>query len=288
MNSASAWDLIDRLPGPHAAVLHRIARQIVARGAHALAIHGSLVKGGVDVYSDVDVTIVCPVGKLENTTQAILSALTDVGEIFAQFRADHLDSCNTIVAYLDVRGTVVKLDAAFCEREGVITLPAEATFLIDECEADAHGTRRTAHRPEPEVLFAKLCGWLWFTYARLARGELFAAARSIDFSREAALLPLIHLRLNNPNDGHRRVEWRLPRKLIEALRATHPASLDCDELIRALESLKTLILAELDCSELSARFRLRDAIVTMWDRIITDHATSMMRREAHANSGSGY
>ena len=60
-------------------------------------------------------------------------------------------------------------------------------------------------------LIHKFTGWAWYTYAKIARGELFEAVNSLDCMRVRALLPCLQLLSGLPFEGYRRIEARLSK-----------------------------------------------------------------------------
>lgn len=253
----------ERLPSPLRDVYDACVEWASAR-RFSVAVHGSLTKGGVDRYSDIDLTLatpssVAPAEAMEDFDRMIAG----LGTVMAHFRADHLGANQTLIAYLGIDEWVVKLDVKIVGGGALVDLPPEASIV-----ADAEGAMALARYVEPTQpdlgpLFDKLTGWFWFTYSRLARGEYFAAARSIDFTREHALLPILLSQRGLPQDGHRRIEERLTPDLLDALRRTHPVAIEPDAIFEALRALHALTVEALEASTL--REEREPALARMWD-----------------------
>ena len=285
--SEKADALRARLPQPLRGLFDACYDWAVADGRIGLAVHGSLVKGGLDRYSDLDMTLAAapdlPIGELADAFDALIAGR---GKVLAGFRADHLGFVNTRIAYVAVDDWVVKVDAQLLDSGTPPTLPREALVLLDPVRALAGATSDAVATPDIEALFGKLCGWSWFTYSRLERGELFAAARSIDFSREHALLPIVLHRLGLPQDGHRRIEERLPAELLANLRGTHPRTLEKDVLFDALAALHAMTEAELRLATFDRRLATQGMLESMWCAVMRARAGTNATTASHETTAS--
>lgn len=227
------------------------------------------MKGGIDKFSDIDLSIVVESEKsLQDVKKQFSEFVSDQGDILAHFSADHLQFHSTQIIYLGIDNWVVKLDVTIASNKDQLTLPPEAKAIVDRDGVLTNIRRNSTFTIDAFAFFEKLCGWLWYTYSRLERGEILAAARSIDFSREAALLPLILARLRLPQDGHRRLEQRLPIPLLALIQGTYPKALEREAILSALAQLHKLTLLELELSAVERKNELRVAMSKMWERII--------------------
>lgn len=246
------------------AAVAEAVRCIEASGRISLGIAGGAANGVFDRFSDVD--LVLAVDGPDDMSHAIAAAhriIEALGRELVLFPADHIGASNMIVGYLR-RGTdIFKVDILVLDVSSRPALPDKFLSIRDETGRFA-GIRRMQTGVDHLLLLKKLAGWLWFTYSRVARGELLAAARSIDFSREAALLPLLLDRLKLPQEGHRRLEMRLPADLLASLRATYPAPPARQELMASLRALHSLILLEMDARPDPDVAVLRQAIDEIW------------------------
>lgn len=209
---------------------------VLAMPGRAVAVTGSVARGSVDRYSDLDLVVVVAPGEDHAVVAGdVEGALAGLGEPLAGFRATHLGRPGLVVAYVELDGRVVKVD--------VDVRPATAT--VDAPEAvTVHGESRTTTTEGPDLddLLVRAAGWTWFTHAKIMRGEYLTAARAIDFTREHALLPMLLHLLGLPQDGHRHVEARLPADELRRLYASHPARLERAELERAFDALNGHLL----------------------------------------------
>jgi hypothetical protein len=266
---AERHNFLASVPQPLRNVLQRCLEWAEADGRLGLVVHGSLIKGGMDEFSDLDFTILsgqqmCMAEMLDSFERLIET----LGHPIVRFRADHVGRSDTQIIYLAIDNWVAKLDVRIVYANTPVNLPKEACALLDPEQLTAELREYETDILDTESLFEKLCGWLWFTYSRLERGEFFAAARSIDFSREHALLPIILSRLALPQDGHRRIEIRLPDLLLQAIERTYPKSLDRYSVFLALAELHDLTISELAKSSVLGQTAILKSMKDMW-RIIS-------------------
>lgn len=254
-------------------VAGRVTANMDAAACGALLVTGSLVTGEADRYSDLDLIVVSAMPTVCAAT--VVAAIESCGEVLASFTTDHLAEHLSSVYYVEVEKFLVKLDVVYRDNSRPFEIPWPSAILSGS-QSDLFDAKagRIFGVPEKDLDLAttKLGAWLWFTYSRAARGEYFAAARSIDFSRENALLPLILDRLQLPQDGHRRLETRLPGQVYRALEATHPAQLSFPCIFKSLSAMYTLFMDELDLSSLSRKSEIASCAERIWRLVQIDKA----------------
>ncbi len=218
-----------------------------------IAVRGSLACGEADFFSDIDLLVHVPKFKsLDIMQKRFIEQVHKFGKVLTWFRAVHINKTNLLVFYLKVKDVLVKIDADIeCLSEPIGSISEKLLILNDVEGIFSKQDQRKAIEIDFNDVYNKFCVWLWYIYCRIARGELFQAARSIDFSREHALLPLIRKRYNLPiMDGHCRIELLLSETILTRLRQTYPTSLDMHELTRALFALLELFSNEWQSIEL--------------------------------------
>ncbi|HST60408.1 MAG TPA: methyltransferase domain-containing protein [Longimicrobium sp.] len=222
----------------HLPPLHRAFADLVpwlcAREDWSVAVWGSVARGEADLYSDIDLAVLAGPDP-EAARGEIVERMRGIGREIVAFSGSHVGRPELRVTYLEVDGWPVKIDLEVTRAEAAAPLPDEAMVL----HAPRHpfpAARQASGAAAVDVagLEQRFCGWIWYTYTKIARGELFQAARSIDFTRENALLPLLLMLRGLPQDGHRRIEQRLPPPLVQRLAETYPARLEPGEIRRAL------------------------------------------------------
>lgn len=228
----------------HLPPLHRTFRELTtwlcAQDGWAVAVWGSLARGEADRFSDLDLTVLVdsdPAG----ARKRILERIEEIGRIIVSFSGSHIGKPDLLVAYLEVDGWPVKIDLDLLHGDAAPPLPPDARVLHPDGPAFRIASAEATALDVPG-LEQRFCGWIWYTYGKLARGELFQAARSIDFTRENALLPLLLVLRGLPPDGHRRIERRLPPPLVQQLVESYPTRLEAEEIRRALLRLTDVYL----------------------------------------------
>jgi len=248
------------------------------RDDFSLGIFGSVASGECDEYSDLDLVCVRdPSVDSRLTAEQFGGIANRIGEVLVQFDASHLGRSNIYVAYITHQERVVKVDASMVVAGDVLALPTLPIKVYDPKNRFERVTFTANVSVDTRVLLEKLCGWLWYSFSRIARGEYFAGARAIDYSRENALLPVILNRLGFPQDGHRRIESRLPQALVAALRKTHPDELERDKLLACLEALYALTRQEVQFQK-NAFPHLPPILERVWEHIQAAKQTASPNR----------
>ncbi|OOG43456.1 hypothetical protein [Rhodanobacter sp. C05] len=266
---------VARLNSQQLMMLEAVTVGVKAYGSSTLLVTGSVVAGGVDQYSDLDLIVVSE--SPSDCATTVRAAIEEAGELISCFTTDHLVTHQSSIYYIAVERSLVKLDIVYEDSTKSFEIPATAEIV----SGDIHNLERAtfhsnAGLPESalELSAAKLAAWLWFTYARAARGEFFAAARSIDFSRENALLPLMLHRLRLPQDGHRKLESRLPKSLLHDLALTHPSDLNFESIFDALVAMRSIFMKELSLSSLPLKNEISETANKVWDLVLEDKLRS--------------
>ncbi|HVR07116.1 MAG TPA: class I SAM-dependent methyltransferase [Thermoanaerobaculia bacterium] len=225
---------------PEAQEVFRRCLAVLASGSEiSLAVAGSLASGAVDELSDLDlIALVDEDRDIRRLQRRLFAEIRQDARPLASFTATHLGRPDLAVEYLAVGQRVVKVDLAVQALAEARPLPVEAVIVHDPVRRFARvPIEPPGAAPDLEEIDEKLVGWLWYSHARIGRGEFFQAARSIDFSREHALLPCLLYLHGLPQDGHRRIEQRLSAVELERLTASYPVALERGELCRALHAL---------------------------------------------------
>ncbi len=232
-----------RLRGlPHLAdSLSRFRSALAAQPARtALFVGGGIAKDTVDRFSDLDLVLVHEPGlAFDGAARMVAELAAAAGPVVTSYGAGHLGRSRLIVHLVSTPPTLTKIDvevvaAPAADLHGPLILLHDSLGL-DAGPAPAGPARDGA--VDAELLARKLCGWLWYSYTKLARGELLQTVESIAYTRRHALLPVLLMGEGLPQEDYRRAERRLSPAAVAALSATHPASLDRDALLAALLEL---------------------------------------------------
>lgn len=201
-----------------------------------LVVKGSLVDGSVDEWSDLDAALV-GTGTDIDLEGWVRGELSELGRILAAFPATHLGLDDLWIYFLELREVVVKIDVALTDLDRFERDPSGLILVDPEgllTAAQAGWAPPSSPAPDLEDLDQKLTGWLWYTYTKIARGELLEAYDSLATMRSWALLPWLQDTRRLPREGFRWLEERLSWEDYEALRRTVPREPRRNELLRAL------------------------------------------------------
>jgi len=194
--------------------LDRLLSSIDApRGVH-IDVEGSIANGRADRFSDIDLRFSGDPAGVARLRETFPGLLAKQGRVLSVFPASHLGLDDLLVSFVEIDGVVVKIDA---------------DFSADDA-ADSEAT--TVHRLRDGD--RKFVGWMWYAFAKIARGEIFESADALDTMRTRALLPLLLHVMHLPAEGYRHLEDRLDTSAQTRLHATYPRAIERDELLRAL------------------------------------------------------
>lgn len=208
--------------------MRRAAEAVLARPGVGLAVKGSTASGTVDAWSDLDLEVALPAGAGSADHAWARQVASSVGRIVCWFPADHIGLADLLIFFIDLDGAVVKLDLNLAGTGGGMVIRTASGG------PPAPGSRPDTGRWTNEGLCRRFCGWSWYTWTKLARGEVVEAVDALACMRGRALLPLLQRLRGLPEEGCRRLEVRLARPDLDRLHATHPSGVDASEVRRAL------------------------------------------------------
>ena len=222
------------------AVLDHLVRACLA-ARFGLAIKGSLQTGRIDRFSDLDVTLVTT-GDLDEARRWVSATLAQAGRVLALFPATHLRLEWLWIYFLERSGELVKVDVEIEPLEDFIKKPLGILL------SDPDGTLEVARATEVEPLTTdatvhlnglrhRFTGWTWYTYSKIARGELLEAYDSLGVMRAQALVPTLLCARGLRLEGFRHLEGRLQSSDYVAMLSTVPGAVERSELLRALRAM---------------------------------------------------
>ena len=200
---------------------------------------GSLLHGGFDEFSDLDLVLVVSDTAYEEAMAERRAIAESIGPLLAAFTGEHVGEPRLLIClYGD---PPVHVDLKFVTPgalDRLIERPAVLWARTDAIEQRIAGAEIQWPDRPPEWFEERF--WIWVHYAttKIGRGEIFEALGILGFIREQVLGPLIHRRLGRPQRGVRRLEAQSP-EWAERLRAT-VGTHDTDGAIRALKETVTL------------------------------------------------
>jgi hypothetical protein len=217
---------------------------IAKRQDVAFLLSGSLAGDTVSDLSDLDIEVVAQPGTdVKELAQWLKDLVWSLGKVIAQFPASHLGLPDLHINFIERDGTIVKVDVWAMGLEG-LPFVADATVLHDPggFVAAARAKLPSGGGPTPDYsdLHQKFVGWMWFTFSKIRRDQLFEAVESLDVMRSFVILPFLHLLAQNPPHGYRYLEKRLPAEHHAPFLTTFPSSHDRPEVARAFWAMVDL------------------------------------------------
>jgi len=229
-------DRLRDVPEPH--------RSFLSRGVDALAADprivgvaggGSLVTGGMDEFSDLDLVVAVEPAAHAQVMVDRRRIAASVGTLLIAFTGEHVGEPRLLICLYDE--PLLHVDLKF------VSLPDVAVRVEDPIvlwERDGRLTRALgegrAEYPAPDPQWIEDRFWVWVHYVagKIGRGELFEAIEAVGLMRTLALGPLALLRHGARPTGVRRIE-RLAPAAAHQLRHTVSRH-DRDECAAALRA----------------------------------------------------
>ena len=234
-------DYPSSLPASHRAFLHR-AIPILAGDQRILAVAagGSYADDAMDMFSDIDLVMVCDQTNFVSLLQDRTLLASRLGPLAVAFTGEHVGEPRLLIClygppalHVDIK--VVTLADLSSRAEDLVVLWTRSGIMT-EALSNA-GTAATG----PDAQWIEDRFWVWVHYGavKIARGELQEALDFLSYLRVSVLGPLGLQRHGLKPYGVRRVE-KQPR--LAAQLAATVGQLDRPALYAALESAVKLYL----------------------------------------------
>ncbi len=231
------------LPDLHADTLRRIIAVIREDSRFdAILGGGSLIHGGFDIHSDLDLVLVVRPDAYADVMENRRAVADGIGDLLAAFTGEHVGEPRLLIClygppliHVDLKFVRLADLGSMIERPHIFwaRAPSEVAVRI-ETAAVAWPNK------DPQWFEDRVWVWLHYCATRLLRGELFEAIGMLGFFREQVLGPMLRQAAGRPNAGF--VGSIGDAEARSALRGTHPAY-DATEIARALERSIDLYLA---------------------------------------------
>lgn len=230
----------ERVPAMVWSSIAAVCEEVALAGGADLVLKGSLAKGTGDQFSDVDLELHCDSPAHRSRLRQILRGFMGRhGQVLAMFPATHIPLPDLDIHFVEVGGSVVKLDIHYLNRTPHDDISGGVLLV--------HRDRGIDKAPLPSApsddasfftdLHNKFAGWIWYTHGKIGRSELWEAEDSLNVMRARALLPALQFARGLPMEGCRYLETRLTRTDLARLRASRPETPDADGLRSALASM---------------------------------------------------
>ena len=241
----SVLPALDEFPRLRDVAGRAVARFISDVRITGLIVGGSLARGGIDAYSDIDLYVIVRDEDFEAVFAERDAAAESVGTPLFRFIADHNPGGEH--DYIILYEEHTKLDLMYLRASDITPAEKWAKYLIlkdsgdflENIKAQSHGV--APPRPAPEtlqIINQKFWTWCWYVFGKIARGELWEALDGIHSIRSLALLPMMAWTYGWPQEGYRRLESKLAARGVTptAAAATIASTLQPVSLYAALQA----------------------------------------------------
>ena len=200
---------------------------------------GSLVHGGFDAWSDLDLVLVYDAPPVTLDDKRALAMR--LGDLVSSFTGEHVGEPRLLIALYEPE--LLHVDLKFVDATDLdqrVERPA-ILWARDRAALEARLDQAQIAWPQTDAQWLEDRAWVWLHYgaAKLGRGELYEAIGLLGFFREQVLGPMLARRLGWPERGVRKIDGAPGA---DALKATL-ASADRDAV---RDALRAAIAAYLD------------------------------------------
>jgi predicted nucleotidyltransferase len=222
-------------PGPHSDLLDRIVAALRRDDRlEAVLAGGSLVNGGFDEHSDLDLVVLVRPDVYAATMSERRSIAESVGGMLAAFTGEHVGEPRLLICLYGP--PLVHVDLKFVTLEDLRSLVERPRLLWAREASKVEGCIEVAEvawpNRSPQWFDDRAWVWLHYCATKLLRGEIYEAIGMLAFFREQILGPMFHREAGRPQRGVRRIEQ--DARATAALTETVPA-LDKAAALLALE-----------------------------------------------------
>lgn len=199
----------DVLPVLHQTFVRRLCAAMPGDNRiDALLGAGSLVHGGVDEQSDIDVVVVVADGDYAAVMAAREAFAAAHGPLLSAFTGEHVGEPRLLIClygppllHVDFKFVTAGDLESMVERPVILWARNEAAIAARIDAANVAWPDR-----DPDWFEARAWIWLHYGAAKVLRGELHEGIAMLGFFREQVLGPMLHRRHGHPQRGLRRIE----------------------------------------------------------------------------------
>jgi predicted nucleotidyltransferase len=197
------------LPTYHAAFLDK-ACGILSTDPHihTLLAGGSLIYGGMDEFSDLDLVVVVEEDSYTEVLASRMEIARRLGPLLSAFTGEHVGEPRLLICLYGPE--LLHIDLKFVTMSDLDRLIERPIVLWsrDQVAVEERLDRAEISWPNLDPDWFEARAWIWLHYgaARALRGEFFEAISLLAFFRDQVLGPMLHRRAGRPQRGVRRVE----------------------------------------------------------------------------------
>src|SRR5215207_4206799 len=197
------------LPKHHAAFLAEGSGILSAdRRIHTLLAGGSMVHGGMDEFSDLDLVVVVKDDFYTEVLASRMETARRLGTLLSAFTGEHVGEPRLLICLYGPE--LLHVDLKFVTMSDLDRLIERPIVLWsrDKVAVEKRLERAEISWPNLDPDWFEARAWIWLHYgaAKALRGELFEAISMLAFFRDQVLGPMLHRRAGRPQRGVRRVE----------------------------------------------------------------------------------
>lgn len=196
---------------------------------------GSLLHGGFDAFSDLDLILVVTDHAYDAVMADRQALAAQFGDLHAAFTGEHVGEPRLLIClYGDLP---LHVDLKFVVIDAMDNLVERPVILWRRSpDLDRKVAAATVDWPNRPAAWFEDRFWIWIHYGatKIGRGEVFEAIALLAFIREQVLGPLIHQREGRPQRGVRRLEHQSPDWSVRLKETV--ASPDRDAVLNALRA----------------------------------------------------
>ncbi|TWI01857.1 hypothetical protein IP90_02417 [Luteimonas cucumeris] len=197
------------LPAVHAATLAHIL-SVLGDDARidAVLAGGSMLHGGFDAQSDLDLVVVVRAGDYPQVMAQRPAIAARLGSLLAAFSGEHVGEPRLLICLFGP--PLIHVDLKFVVETDLQHM-VERPCLLWARQPERIGAvldAASVHWPDREAQWFEDRAWIWLHYgaAKLLRGERYEALGMLAYFRDQVLGPLLHRRSGRPQRGVRRIE----------------------------------------------------------------------------------
>jgi len=197
------------LPAMHAATLDKILSVVKDDPRiDALLGGGSMIHGGFDAQSDLDLVLVVRADDYADVMAGRPAIAARIGGLLAAFSGEHVGEPRLLICLFGP--PLIHVDLKFVLATDLQRMVEHPRLLWARQPARIAAILDAAHVqwPDRDAQWFEDRVWIWLHYcaAKLLRGELIEALAMLTWLREMVLGPMLHRRAGRPQRGVRRIE----------------------------------------------------------------------------------
>ena len=201
--------MLSHLPDTHATTLTRIIKALQRdERFDALIGAGSLVHGGMDEFSDLDLVLIVQPDAYQGVMSERQSIALHFGELLASFTGEHVGEPRLLICLYGP--ALIHVDLKFVQRNDLQPAPEQSQILWARTPGQIATTTEHAglHGLDRSPQWFEDRAWIWLHYGatKWLRGELFEAIGMLGYLRENILGPMISRNRGLPQRGVRRID----------------------------------------------------------------------------------